>query len=146
MKKIILNFGIFLVLMFMKNLNAQNYFNLVVNNNTNCDVTVEVYGGSPSTLLATLSVPANTSDFINCNNDIPLSLRVYDGLNSTGCWYNVIVNQTTGYLCPNFQCNNNCCFLQNNVLVTSSLTGPVGPPPGSCGTLGFLYTQTVNFN
>jgi len=117
---------------------AQNYFNLVLNNSTSCSYTVYVYGGSPSTLLFTGTVGAVDSVTYNCSNGIPLNITIED---NTLCTFGIAPKQI-----PQVSCStcSGCCMITS--LFDSDISGPSGPPPGGCGTLGFLYIQTININ
>ncbi len=40
-------------------------------------------------------------------------------------------------------CSGSGC-VGTGITANSTMPGPVGPPPGGCGFLGFLYTLTIN--
>jgi hypothetical protein len=120
---------------------AQNYYNLTItNNNAGCGVTVEMWGGTPNTLLSSTYAAPSATTSITCQAGRPLNIVFNNG---SSCTFQVAPN-TTGAFCPAINCSPSCCM--TGLSFTTTQTGPVGPPPGSCGMLGFLYTQTVTIN
>ena len=117
---------------------AQNYFDLIIYNSTSCNYNVYIYGGSPSTLLFTGAVGAIDSVTYSCNNGIPLNIIIED---NTLCTFGIAPQQIPQVSCSTCM---GCCMATS--LFDTTISGASGPPPGSCGSLGFLYTQVVNIN
>jgi hypothetical protein len=121
---------------------AQNYLNFTITNNSTACTPVNVDIITTMGTYTYLNVAFGTPVILNCQlMGIPTSIRVYDRFSN----FNVAPNSGTTPDCPTAggSCSGSGC-VGTGITANSTMPGPVGPPPGGCGFLGFLYTLTIN--